>query len=299
MTCRKSMVEIYRAAVCRIEDNAFIAAAEACFRACGIDAPCAVNLTITNDKGIQHINRGWRGIDAATDVLSFPSLPVNPGNLFSQHGAGSVNAWDSDSGAYFLGDVIISVDRAQSQALEYGHPLFREMTYLFVHGVCHLLGYDHVSKEDKQRMREQEEAALQGAFQTPLGDEELITAARKARDFAYVPYSDYRVGAALKTADGQVFTGCNVENASFGLTNCAERTAVFKAVSAGITKFDTIAITAGKTAPWPCGACRQVLAEFAPDLRVLIAWDEGKTASSTLQSLLPHSFVDFQEDADD
>lgn len=298
MTCRKSMVEIYRAAACRIEDDAFISAAEACFRACGIAAPCAVNLTITNDKGIQHINLGWRGIDAATDVLSFPSLPVNPGNLFSQHDEGSVNAWDSDSGAYFLGDVIISVDRAQSQALEYGHPLFREMTYLFVHGVCHLLGYDHVSKEDKQRMREQEEAALQGAFQTPLGDEELIAAARKARDFAYVPYSDYRVGAALKTADGQVFTGCNVENASFGLTNCAERTAVFKAVSAGITKFDTIAIVAGKTAPWPCGACRQVLAEFAPDLRVLIAWDEGKTASSTLQSLLPHSFVDFQEDAD-
>lgn len=293
------MVEVFRSAACQIEDIVFNTAAEACLKGAGITAPCAVHLTITDDKGIRAINLAWRGRDAATDVLSFPNLPVNPGRLFNQNDKDSVNAWDSDLGAYQLGDIIISAERARAQALEYGHSLFREMTYLFVHGVCHLLGYDHDSKEDSKLMREQEEQALQSAFQNPMSDKELLEAARSARAFAYVPYSDYRVGAALRTMDGQVFTGCNIENASFGLTNCAERTAVFKAVSAGITQFDAIAIAAGKTAPWPCGACRQVLAEFAPNIKVLISWDEGKSASSTLGALLPHSFVDFQEDTNE
>lgn len=291
------MVEVFRAAACGIEDAPFALAAEACLVKAGISAPCALSLTITDDKGIEKINHAWRGINEATDVLSFPSLDVWPGQLFDPRYASSIDAWDSESGAYFLGDVVISVDRAEAQAREYGHSFFREMTYLFVHGVCHLLGYDHVSKEDRDKMREQEELALDSAFHSPISDESLIAAAWKARDAAYVPYSNYRVGAALRTADGQVFTGCNVENASFGLTNCAERTAVFKAVSAGQTQFDAIAIAAGKTAPWPCGACRQVLAEFAPNLKVLIAWDGGKTAGSTLGSLLPNSFVDFQEDS--
>jgi cytidine deaminase len=96
-----------------------------------------------------------------------------------------------------------------------------------------------------------------------------------ARTRAYAPYSRFPVGAALLTASGRVYLGCNVENASFGLTLCAERNAVFKAVSDGEREFVAIAITAGERKPSsPCGACRQVLHEFAPDLSV--CWRDGK-----------------------
>ena len=99
----------------------------------------------------------------------------------------------------------------------------------------------------------------------------------------------YPVGAALLCADGRVFQGCNIENASFGLTNCAERTAMFKAVSEGAREFTAIAIASRDAAPWPCGACRQVLNEFAPNIRVLVTW-QGGTESATLPELLPHGF---------
>ncbi len=120
---------------------------------------------------------------------------------------------------------------------------------------------------------------------------ELVEAARAALNNAHAPYSNYKVGAALLCKDGTVFTGCNVENASFGLTNCAERTAVFAAISAGHKNFKTIAIAAsGSTAPYPCGACRQVLAEFCPaDFPVHIYVADG-IETITLGELLPHGF---------
>ena len=124
-----------------------------------------------------------------------------------------------------------------------------------------------------------------------MSPDKLIEAAREAMDHAHAPYSGYKVGAALLCADGTVFTGCNVENASYGLTNCAERTAIFSAVAAGRTKFSAIAIAAGTDpAPFPCGACRQVLAEFCPpDFPVHIAHADGYETVS-LGELLPHRF---------
>ena len=117
----------------------------------------------------------------------------------------------------------------------------------------------------------------------------LIREAFEGQKFAYVPYSRFHVGAALRARDGRVFKGCNIENASFGLTNCAERTAMFKAVSEGAREFTAIAIASRDAAPWPCGACRQVLNEFAPNIRVLVTW-QGGTESATLPELLPHGF---------
>ena len=122
-----------------------------------------------------------------------------------------------------------------------------------------------------------------------MTDRELLDMAIKAREFAYVPYSGYRVGAALECEDGTVYTGCNIENAAFGNTICAERTALGKAVSEGARRFTRIAIASSGSAPYPCGACRQSLNEFAPDLLVLVTWD-GNVEQARLSDLLPHGF---------
>ena len=114
----------------------------------------------------------------------------------------------------------------------------------------------------------------------------------RALDNAYAPYSNFRVGAALRTADGRVVTGCNMENSAYGLAICAETLAVASAVSQGLTEFEEIAIATDDSEPTPpCGACRQVLNEFAPRIRVSSYTRDGKEASWTLDELLPHAFV--------
>lgn len=119
----------------------------------------------------------------------------------------------------------------------------------------------------------------------------LITAAKKARENAYARFSNFKVGAALLTADGKIFSGCNVENSSYGLTNCAERTAVFKAVSEGSTKFIALAVYTDANPPaTPCGACRQVMYEFNPDLEIVCANSMGISEKIKLSDLLPAGF---------
>jgi cytidine deaminase len=121
-------------------------------------------------------------------------------------------------------------------------------------------------------------------------DQELIQKAREAAEFAYVPYSGFKVGAALRTESGKIFTGCNVENSSYGLTNCAERTAVFKAVSEGETNFVEIAVYVDSDILFsPCGACRQVLKEFNGNIKVTIVSGK-KIIGTTVDELLPHGF---------
>jgi len=123
-----------------------------------------------------------------------------------------------------------------------------------------------------------------------VNDAALLAAARDARARAYAPYSEFAIGAALLCADGSVVTAANVENASYGLSMCAERAAVFAAVSAGVTSFEAVAIAGPENATIPpCGACRQVLAEFAPRLRVIYATEQGYEAAS-LETLLPAQF---------
>ncbi len=121
-------------------------------------------------------------------------------------------------------------------------------------------------------------------------DEKLLLRAAEVRQQAYAPYSNYAVGAALLTDSGEIFTGCNVENASYGLTICAERNAVFAAVAAGQVKFAKIALSL-TGAGTPCGACRQVLNEFAPDLIILLGDETGRLLGSrVLSDLLPEAF---------
>ena len=128
-----------------------------------------------------------------------------------------------------------------------------------------------------------------------MNDRELIKLAEQARMHAYAPYSRFSVGAALLTRDGKVYTGCNIENAAFTPTNCAERTAIFKAVSEGKRDFEAIAVTGGKSGELsaycaPCGVCRQVLAEFCEgDFRIILG-NAATCCSYRLSELLPASF---------
>ena len=131
-----------------------------------------------------------------------------------------------------------------------------------------------------------------------MDNQQLIALAMKAREKAYAPYSHFAVGAALLTKEGQVYTGCNIENASYGATNCAERTAIFKAVSEGAKEFIKIAIVGGKVGEeiteyaYPCGVCRQVMAELCDvkEMTVLIAKSENEYVEKKLDELLPLSF---------
>ncbi len=119
----------------------------------------------------------------------------------------------------------------------------------------------------------------------------LIEEAEKARKRAYTPYSKFKVGAAVLSVNGEIFTGCNIENASFGLAVCAERVAIFKAISEGTTKFEAIAVIGDTDKPCsPCGACRQVISEFGEDIPLIMANLKGDVKIKKIKELLPEAF---------
>jgi len=280
-----------------IDTSLLALVADCCAVTEGIHVSSAIHVLLTDDAHIREVNREHRSIDRPTDVLSFPTINY-PKNLTARSATHALRCeYDPELSACFIGDILISMEHAISQAAEYGHSVKRELCYLLAHGIYHLFGYDHIEHEDRKEMRIMEEKALQLAgitreedIRTIPSDEQLLAMAREAMLRSYSPYSHFKVGACLLCNDGRIFQGCNVENASFGLTNCAERTAIFKAVSEGAKDFAAIAIAAEKAAPWPCGACRQVLNEFAPNIRVLITWNGDQVAEASLSQLLPHSF---------
>ncbi len=239
-----------------------------------------VSVALVDDDYIHDLNRRFRGQDRPTDVLAFPMGEEEPG-------AGD------EPGVLLLGDVVISLPAAVRQAAEYGHGFAWEVARLAVHGTFHLLGYDHERDEDARRMQEREDAVL-----AALSDTELAERAGAALQNAYAPYSGFRVGAALLVPGGRVFTGCNVENASYGLAVCAERAAVVSAVAAGVREFTALAVAVeGEKTALPCGACLQVLSEFAPGLRLILADGRGEFTVRTLSELLPEAFRLHRTDA--
>ena len=267
--------------------------ADAAQAAEGVSETLAAFVRIVSDDEIRTINREQRGKDASTDVLSFPTVNYPAGKTAGTCARLLRREYDPELGACVIGDIIISMDHVRAQAAEYGHSERRESGYLLTHGLFHLMGYDHMTDQDKPVMRAMEEKALASIGLTreeeTVTDERLLELAVGMLDYSYSPYSHYPVGAALLAKDGRVFTGCNVENAAFGNTMCAERTALFKAVSEGAREFTAIAIASRGSAPFPCGACRQSLNEFAPDLRILVTWD-GNVRKTTLRALLPEGF---------
>ena len=125
-----------------------------------------------------------------------------------------------------------------------------------------------------------------------MTNQELIEIARQVREHAHAPYSKFKVGAALESADGRVFTGCNVENSSYGLSICAERVAIFKAISEGLRDFNRIAVIADTHSPVrPCGACRQVISDLFPkDAEVILSNLQGDIEVTKISELLPAPF---------
>ena len=126
-----------------------------------------------------------------------------------------------------------------------------------------------------------------------MDHKQLLEESKKGRENAYVPYSKFPVGAALLSTDGEVFHGCNIENSGYSLTNCAERTAIFKAVSKGVRSFEALAVVADTEGPVaPCGACRQVISEFCvPDMPVYLTNLKGDVQKTTVAELLPGAFT--------
>lgn len=267
--------------------------AEACVKAEGLRVPVSACLHVVDDERIHEINRETRGVDRATDVLSFPTVQYPKGTA-KDNEKRVRREYDPETGACFLGDILLSMPRAKAQAEEYGHSLRREMCYLTAHAMFHLMGYDHEADADKAKMRAMEEQALR-IYEMPEGDrmkdQALYETACEAMEGAYAPYSHFLVGAALLCESGAVYTGVNVENASYGATICAERAAACAAVAHGERRFLKIAIAGSGSVAWHCGVCRQVLAEFAaPDMLVLAGKAGEPYHERTLEELLPHSF---------
>lgn len=123
-----------------------------------------------------------------------------------------------------------------------------------------------------------------------MQEKKLIELAQVAKNNAYVPYSKFSVGAAVEVEDGEIFTGCNIENAAYGPSVCAERVAIFKAVSAGYREIKKIAIVAGDNMSFPCGVCRQVLQEFGQKAEIIVAKDLDHFKVFSIEELLPYGF---------
>ncbi|WP_396105205.1 cytidine deaminase [Cytobacillus firmus] len=141
-------------------------------------------------------------------------------------------------------------------------------------------------------MIHREQLRFTGKEEIIVNIDQLIHEAKIARDRAYVPYSKFKVGAALLSSDGQVFHGCNIENAAYSMCNCAERTALFKAYSDGVKSFSAIAVVADTDRPVPpCGACRQVISELCPpEMKVVLTNLKGDIRELTVEELLPGAF---------
>ena len=243
-----------------------------------IDIDYIVDVNIVDDEYIHQINKEYRKIDRPTDVISFAFFD-------------DINEKIIPGVPSLLGQIIISFETAIRQAETYSHSIEREMSFLFVHGLLHLLGYDHMEKSDEVVMFSLQNEILGGC---KMENKDLIKKAIEARKLSYSPYSHFAVGAALLTKDGRVFLGANIENSSYPLSMCAERNCVYNAYLHGVKKEDIVmlALAADTDGPCaPCGACRQVLSELlAMDTPIIMANLKGDVKETNVAELLPFAF---------
>ena len=251
-----------------------------------------VSLTLTDNEGIWKLNKEFRNMDRPTDVLSFPLISYESAGNFDEL-SNNDDCFNPETGEAVLGDIVISVDKVKEQAESYGHSLRREYSFLIAHSMLHLMGYDHMKPEEAEIMEKKQSEILEGLGITRVTDEELINEAEKAKEFACVPYSKFKVGAAILTKSGRIYTGCNIENSSFGATICAERTAAVKAISSGDREFVRIAVVSSSgDVTYPCGICRQFLSDFMSDGAEMVFHDKnGKIIALPFKDIYPYSFT--------
>lgn len=250
-----------------------------------------VSLTLTDNDGIRKINREFRNMDKPTDVLSFPLIQYEHAGDFSFL-EDNEDCFNPETGEAVLGDIVISLDKVLEQSESFGHSVKREYAFLIAHSMLHLMGYDHMDRDEAAIMEKKQEEILENLGISRVSDEELLEEAEKAKEFAYVPYSRFKVGAAILTRSGNVYTGCNIENSSLGATICAERTAAVKAISSGDCEFTRIAVvSSGGGVTYPCGICRQFLSDFMCGNAEMVFHDEaGKITVIPFKDIYPFSF---------
>lgn len=252
----------------------------------GFPLECEVSVMLVSPEKICELNQQFRSIPKETDVLSFPQYDFNE----------EIFPLTVQEEELPLGDIVIAVEIAKKQAKEYGHTVQREMAFLTAHSMLHLFGYDHVTPEEESVMVQKQEKILERAGYARFDNvqqkaQTLLQEAKKVMERAYAPYSQFRVGAALLGVSGKIYTGCNVENASYGISSCAERNAVYQGIASGEQNFTLIAIVSGqKKETLPCGVCRQVLFEFMPKGTVITEQEDGKLHFYTVEELLPKGF---------
>ena len=236
-----------------------------------------ISLIIVSTDEIHRLNNEFRHIDRPTDVLSFEE-------------------YEEDS----LGEIFICDEKVIEQANSYNHSVEREFAFLLSHGIFHLLGYDHQDETHEKIMINLQENLLQETdyakinYLSPDEIKKMDEVALKYYNNAYTPYSKFNVGASALLKDGTIIGGCNIENGSYGLSNCAERTTLFKVYSEGYKKEDIKALLIiGNTADSisPCGACRQVTSELMDkNTLVILSNLQFKHRFYSVKDLLPYGF---------
>lgn len=272
---RSKITEIFRA---RLEKDGILASSV---------ATAEVSVTFMSPEEIAKINGQYRKIPDPTDILSFP--------LWEKDGEFKPEDWQSLP----LGDLIVCPERVAANAEEHKKTYEEELVLVLSHGFLHLTGRDHCTEEEQNRMWAEQDEMTAEYFRaagvtdktklTAEAAESLVAASRGAAVNSYAPYSHFPVGAAILFKNGEIVTGCNVENASYGLTICAERNAMSAAVARGLRDPLAIAVTGNTPHCAPCGACRQFLSEFNPDMLVVTEGGDGVSIRA-LNELLPMNF---------
>ena len=228
---------------------------------------------------MKEINNTYKGHNYPTDVLSF------------------IDEEDKST----MGDVFVCMDKIDENANNYSHDKDYELLYMIVHGYLHLKGYDHENQQDEEKMTKEtlrimELFGYQYWKENKMTDNERFELLKAAMNKAYAPYSKFKVGALLVFNDGSTVMGCNIENASYGLSNCAERSAMFSAISQGYDLKNVVELSIiGDTIKpiSPCGACRQVMSELLKESTPVYLYNiKGNVLKTSVAELLPYSFTD-------
>lgn len=239
-----------------------------------------ISLTLIDDTEMQKLNFKYRNVDSSTDVLTLAFNQQNNGDEITD-----------------LGDIFISPAIAKKQAVEFNHPYYRELFFLFIHGILHSLGYDHQNDDDSKIMYETQNKIINTFkydYYTNLNKVKILL--KEAQSKAYTPYSNFKVGAVITTKDYKTHIGFNIENSAYGCCMCGERVGLYSTYAQGYKKEDIASlalVTQSKEIGTPCGSCRQVMSELMDFNSFVYIFNDDLTKLQTTSviELLPGAFT--------